>query len=80
LAACGASPKLPEDLEAWVLDLEECKIQDLVEQYPNLDSELDRAVGYAIFGNEATKVPVVGKGERRRRPAQKRKLNPAIGP
>lgn len=63
LAACGTAPELPEDFETWVLELEDRTLQDLAEQLPNLDSELDRAVGYAIFANQATKVPVVGKGE-----------------
>jgi len=63
LAACSAAPEPPEDFEAWVRDLEESTLRDLAEQYPNVDSELERAVGYAIFENRAAKVPMVGKGE-----------------
>ena len=62
LAACAATPELPEDVEMWAQLLEERTLQDLAEHHPEALDDLDRAVGYAIFTNHADKMPAVGRG------------------
>jgi lipid-binding SYLF domain-containing protein len=52
-----------EDFAAHAAELERRTIADLIEMVPEAGAELDQAVGYAIFANEATKVPVFGRGE-----------------
>jgi len=64
LLACSSTPgRVPADFAAEALELERRTLEEVVEQVPEAREALDRAVGYAIFANEATKVPVFGRGE-----------------
>jgi lipid-binding SYLF domain-containing protein len=44
-------------------DLERETLAELVETYPDSQSEIDRSVGHAIISNRLAKVPFVGAGE-----------------
>ena len=62
--SCSSPPsRVHEDFAAQGMELERRTLEDVVAQFPEARAALDRAVGYAIFANEATKVPVVGRGE-----------------
>lgn len=64
VVACSSpSVRVPGDFAAHAAELERRTIADLIETVPEAGAALDRAVGYAIFANEATKVPVFGRGE-----------------
>jgi len=64
LAACSSPPgRVHEEFVAQAAELERRTIADLTEKFPEAAATLDRAVGYAVFANEATKVPVFGRGE-----------------
>ena len=64
LLACSSTPdRVPADFAAKAMEFERHTLADLVEQFPTAREKLDRAIGYAIFANESTKVPVFGRGE-----------------
>lgn len=64
LLACSSIPdQVLADFAPQAMELERRTLEDVVVQFPEARAALDRAVGYAIFANEATKVPVVGRGE-----------------
>ena len=64
LAACASPPdRVNEEFVAQAAELERRTIADVIERVPEAAAALDQAVGYAIFANEATKVPVFGRGE-----------------
>ena len=64
LAACSSpSVRVDEEFVAQAAELERRTIADVIERFPEAAAALDQAVGYAIFANEATKVPVFGRGE-----------------
>lgn len=64
LVACKSpSGWVHEDLAMQMVELERRTLADVVEAHSGARAALDRAVGYAIFANEATKVPVFGRGE-----------------
>lgn len=46
----------------YLLELEQQTLTELVEEHPEAAADLESAVGYAIFSNTATKVPIVGAG------------------
>ena len=52
-----------EEKRAYLLELEETTLAEIVEQHPEAQADLDNAVGYAIFSNTATKIPLVGAGD-----------------
>jgi lipid-binding SYLF domain-containing protein len=52
-----------EEKRALLEEAEERTLVELVEKRPEVRDELDRAVGYAVFSNRATKIPIVGAGE-----------------
>jgi len=63
-SGCSTYGKMPADEKrALLAELEETTLEELVERYPDAQPDVDNAVGYAIFTNQATKVPVVGAGE-----------------
>lgn len=51
-----------DEKRAYLLELEEKTLAELVEEHPEAAADLETAVGYAIFSNTATKVPLVGAG------------------
>jgi len=62
--ACSTYRKMPaEEKRAFLAELEETTLAELVEQRPDAQDDLDNAVGYAIFSNTTTKIPFVGAGE-----------------
>ena len=64
LVACGSTAdRVPVDFAAQAVELERRTLADVVMQFPEARAALDQAAGYAIFANEAAKVPVVGRGE-----------------
>lgn len=64
LGACSSpSSRVHEDFAAQAAELERRTLEDVAVQFPEARAALDQAVGYAIFANEATKVPVFGRGE-----------------
>lgn len=61
---CSSTPDhVPAGFAAQAMELERRTLEDVVLHFPKARAALDRAVGYAVFANEATKVPVVGRGE-----------------
>lgn len=52
-----------EEKRTLLAELEEAALAKLVEQHPEAETDMDKAVGYAIFSNTATKVPFVGAGD-----------------
>jgi len=51
-----------EDQVITIDQLVERTLEDLYEQNPNTKKEIDSTVGYAVFNNKITKVPIVGAG------------------
>lgn len=47
----------------YLVDLEARTLEELIEVDAEARKDLDAAVGYAVFSNAATKVPIVGTGE-----------------
>ena len=62
LLACSSTP-VPADFAADAMELERRTLEDVVERDPQASAALDRAVGYAIFANKSTKIPLFGRGE-----------------
>jgi len=63
--SCGStyrSMSVQEKL-TFLTELEEQTLAELVEKYPKAQSDMDRALGHAIFSNTAAKAPFVGGGE-----------------
>jgi lipid-binding SYLF domain-containing protein len=52
-----------EEKRAFLAELEETTLVDLVELHPDAEAELESSVGYAVFSNQATKIPIVGSGD-----------------
>lgn len=64
LVSCSpATTRLPSDFPERAVELERRTLADLAKRHPETSEALERAVGYAIFTNKATKVPMVGYGE-----------------
>jgi len=64
MAACSSpSGLVHEEFVAQAAELERRTLADVIERFPEAGAALEQAVGYAIFANEATKVPVFGRGE-----------------
>jgi lipid-binding SYLF domain-containing protein len=62
--SCSTYRKMPDaEKRAYLAELETTTLAELVTKSPEIQDEVDRAVGYAVFSNQATKVPVVGGGE-----------------
>jgi hypothetical protein len=47
----------------FLAELETNTLAELVEQRPETQAEVDRAVGHAVFSNRMAKIPFVGAGE-----------------
>ena len=63
-ASCSTYRSMPvEEKRAFLAELEETTLVDLVELHPDAEAELESSVGYAIFSNQATKIPIVGAGD-----------------
>lgn len=52
-----------EEKRAYVDELEETTLAELVEMHPEAQADFDRSVGYAVVANRVAKVPLVGAGE-----------------
>jgi len=52
-----------EEKRTHLIELEDQTLVELVEAYPEAQTDLDASVGYAIMSNSATKIPFVGGGE-----------------
>ncbi len=52
-----------EEKRAFLEDVEEETLAELVEKLPESQADIDRAVGYAIFAIRVAKVPMVGAGD-----------------
>jgi lipid-binding SYLF domain-containing protein len=64
VTSCSSYKSMSVDEKRDLLaEVEEKTIAELVEKRPEVQEELDRSVGYAVFSNRATKIPVIGAGE-----------------
>ena len=62
--SCSTYRKMTvEEKRSFLAELETTTLAELVTKKPEVQDEVDRAVGYAVFSNQATKVPFVGGGE-----------------
>ena len=62
--SCCTYRKMPtEEKRAFLTELETTTLAELVTEFPEAQDDVDRAVGYAVFSNQATKIPIVGGGE-----------------
>ncbi len=52
-----------DERRAFVAELEETALTDLVKQHPEAQADLERSLGHAIFAKAVTKVPVFGAGD-----------------
>jgi lipid-binding SYLF domain-containing protein len=52
-----------EEKRAHLAEAEQMALADLVEKKPEVQADLDRSIGHAVFSNRLAKVPVVGAGE-----------------
>lgn len=52
-----------EEKRSFLAELEEETLAELVAKRPEVQAEIDRAVGYAVVSNRLAKVPFVGAGE-----------------
>lgn len=51
-----------EEKQSFLIELEDETLAELLEKHPEVQADIERAVGYAIFSEKATKVPFVGAG------------------
>lgn len=52
-----------EEKRAYVDELEQTTLAELVEKQPEVQADLDGSVGYAVVANRVAKVPIVGAGD-----------------
>ena len=52
-----------EEKRSFLAELEEETLAELVAKRPEVQAEIDRAVGYAVVSNRLAKIPFVGAGE-----------------
>jgi lipid-binding SYLF domain-containing protein len=63
-STCSSYRSMPvEEKRTFLAELESSTLVDLVELHPEAEAELESSVGYAIFSNQATKIPIVGAGD-----------------
>ena len=51
-----------EEKRAHLAEAEQMALADLVEKKPDVQADLDRSIGHAVFSNRLAKVPFVGAG------------------
>jgi len=52
-----------EEKRAHLAEAEQMALADLVEKKPEVQADLDRSIGHAVFSNRLAKVPFVGAGD-----------------
>jgi lipid-binding SYLF domain-containing protein len=52
-----------QEKREFLVELEKETLAELVEDQPEAQADLDKAIGHAIFSNTAAKVPFVGAGD-----------------
>lgn len=63
ISGCAKIPGTTAQEQVLTIDeLVERTLTDLYEQDPNTKEEITSSVGYAVFSNKITKVPIVGAG------------------
>jgi lipid-binding SYLF domain-containing protein len=64
-ASCTStfSSMTAQEKRDFLVELEERTLAELVENQPDAQADVDRAVGYAVFSNKMTKIPMVGAGD-----------------
>ena len=52
-----------EEKRAHLAEVEQMALADLVEKKPEVQAEMDRSVGHAVFSNRSAKIPFIGAGD-----------------
>jgi len=52
-----------EEKRAHLAEAEQTTLAELVEMKPEVQADLDRSIGHAVFSNRLAKVPIVGAGD-----------------
>lgn len=52
-----------EEKRAFLADLQERTLAELIEKQPEAQADVERAVGHAVFSNRSAKIPFVGAGD-----------------